>query len=240
MMFQVPKLHNFFSVKIIQSKNYKVYFFVILFLLVNHLIFSQKNQFTLTIDAGHGGHDHGASYYGNKEKDVALSIVLKLGKMIEEKQKDVKVVYTRTDDTYPELYRRAEIANNAKSNLFISVHCNSSPKPGGNAVGTETWVLGAQNNKKKNDNFDVVAKENAVIFLEKNYKENYDGYDPTSPESVIGMTLMQDKFLENSLRFAQIMEETFIEKEQRPSRGVKQGPFLVLVKTAMPSVLIET
>lgn len=135
-MFQVPKLHNFFSVKIIQSKNYKVYFFVILFLLVNHLIFSQKNQFTLTIDAGHGGHDHGASYYGNKEKDVALSIVLKLGKMIEEKQKDVKVVYTRTDDTYPELYRRAEIANNAKSNLFISVHCNSSPKPGGNAVST--------------------------------------------------------------------------------------------------------
>lgn len=240
MNFQSPKINIFLS-KI--SLFYRINIFscllLVIFFLMNTLINAQKNKFILTLDAGHGGYDYGASYYRFKEKNIALSITLKLGKKIELEQKDVKVVYTRTNDSYPELYKRAEIANSNKSNLFISIHCNSSQESCRSALGTETWVLGSQRDKNKNDNFDIVSRENSVIFLEKNYKHNYDGYDPRSPESVIGMTLMQDKFLENSLRFAQIIEETFQKKESRPSRGIKQGPFLVLVKTAMPSVLIE-
>lgn len=239
MNFKEVKI-NIFSSKILLFDKANIFcslFFAMLFF--TNPSNAQKIKFTLTLDAGHGGRDNGATYYGFKEKNITLAIVLKLGKKIESEQKDVKVIYTRIDDSYPELYRRTEVANSSKSNLFISIHCNSSQKHSGSAIGTETWILGIQSDKKKNDNFDIVAKENSVIFLEKNYKENYDGYDPQSPESVIGMTLMQDKFLENSLRFAQIMEKTFQNKESRTSRGVKQGPFLVLVKTAMPSVLIE-
>lgn len=237
MNFKIAKIKTFRS-KILISYNINTYLLIFSILFSSLDLNAQKNNFILTLDAGHGGRDNGAVYNGLKEKDITLAIALKLGKKIETEQLDVKVIHTRTDDSYPELYKRAEIANLNKSNLFISIHCNSSEKLTGLAIGTETWVLGTKTDKR-DDNFDVVTKENNVIFLEKNYKKNYDGYNPKLPESVIGMTLMQDKFLENSLRFAQIIEKTFQIKENRLSRGVKQGLLLVLVKTAMPAVLIE-
>jgi N-acetylmuramoyl-L-alanine amidase len=197
-------------------------------------LYSQKKDFTLVLDAGHGGHDYGAKGACANEKNVNLSLVLKVGAMIEKNNKDVKVIYTRKTDEFIPLTTRADIANRNKADFFISIHCNSNPSS--TPYGTETFVLGAHRNR---DNFNVAKRENEVIFLEKDYETKYEGFNPSSPESVIGLTLMQNIYLENSLKMASYVEENF-KKENRLSRGVKQDGFVVLVQTAMPSVLIET
>ncbi len=200
--------------------------------------FSQNHKpFVLVLDAGHGGHDVGARGVADYEKNIALDITLEVGKLIEKKFKDeVKVIYTRKDDRFIELYERADIANRHHADLFVSIHCNSA---GSSASGTETFVLGTED-KRSEPNMNVMKRENSVILLEDNHEEKYEGYNPNSPESMIGLTLIQNVHLDNSLLFAKAVEDNFTQKDNRLSRGVKQAGFLVLWRTATPSVLIET
>lgn len=197
---------------------------------------SKAKDFVVVLDAGHGGRDPGARGVVENEKDIVLDVTLRLGKMIEDHFKDVKVVYTRRDDTFIELDRRAAISNQNKADFFISIHCNSATRT--SAYGTETFVLGTEDNRSS-ANFEVVKKENSVILLEDNYEEKYQGFDPKSPESFIGMMLMQNQYLDHSLRFAAEVEHNFVSKDKRHSRGVKQAGFVVLWRVASPSVLIE-
>ncbi len=190
---------------------------------------------TIVIDPGHGGKDPGTTGRKAKEKEVALKIALKLGRYIEKNFPDVKVIYTRKDDRYVSLDERAEIANRNKAQLFICIHANSLP--GAPAYGTETYVMGLHKDK---GNFEVAKRENSVILMDENYEQRYEGFDPKSAESYILFTLSQSAYHESSLRFAQKLEEQFKTKAGRASRGVKQAGFLVLWRTAMPSVLIET
>jgi N-acetylmuramoyl-L-alanine amidase len=172
---------------------------------------------------------------GSKEKDVALKIALKLGAYIEKNLPDVKVIYTRKTDRYLEIDERSRIANQQKADLFICIHANANANV--KVFGTETFVMGLT---KESKNFEVAKRENAVMLLDENYKERYEGFDPNSPESYILFSLSQNAFLENSLSFADKIETQFKNRVGRVSRGVKQGPFWVLWSTAMPSVLIET
>jgi N-acetylmuramoyl-L-alanine amidase len=190
---------------------------------------------TIVIDPGHGGRDPGTSGKKTKEKDIALKISLKLGAYIEKNLPGVKVIYTRKDDRYVALDERAEMANRQKAQLFICIHANSLP--GAPAYGTETYVMGLHKDK---GNFEVAKRENEVILMDENYKERYEGFDPKSPESYILFTLSQSAYHESSLKFAQKLEQQFKTKAGRFSRGVKQAGFLVLWRTSMPSVLIET
>jgi N-acetylmuramoyl-L-alanine amidase len=190
---------------------------------------------TVVIDAGHGGHDPGCQYGGAKEKLVTLAIAKKLGKLIQDNVKDVKVIYTRDDDTFVELWERAGIANRANASVFISVHCNANDKK--SVLGTETYAMGLH---KTDDNLGVAHRENEVVLMEDDYTEKYDGFDPKSPEADIIFTLFQGAYMEQSLRLAELIEKQFKTKTKRTSRGVKQAGFLVLWKTTMPSVLIET
>ncbi len=190
----------------------------------------------VVIDAGHGGHDPGTTGIISKEKDVALKIALKLGKYIEDKLDDVEVIYTRSNDTFVELHGRAYIANKNGADLFISIHCNSFP-PNPEVRGTETYVMGLS---KVGRNLEVAKQENSVIFLEENYEEKYQGFDPNSPESLILLSLEQTAYQENSLLLAANIESQFKNRVGRRSRGVKMAPFWVLWDTSMPSVLIET
>jgi len=185
------------------------------------------------IDAGHGGHDPGCLGSKSKEKDVVLSIALKLGNYINKGFPDVKVIYTRSTDVFVELYNRAKIANNNKADLFISIHCNSG-KP--TAFGAETWVMGLH---KSEANLEVSKKENATVLLEDNYLNNYDGFDPNSVEGNIIFSLFQNAYLDQSINFAALVQKQFKTKVGMNDRGVKQAGFLVLYKTAMPGVLIE-
>lgn len=189
--------------------------------------------FTVVLDAGHGGHDPGNLGNGFREKEIALNIVLEIGKILE-KNPSIKVVYTRKGDVFVDLKERGNIANKAKADLFISVHCNAH---GSSAHGTETWVLGLNGNKY---NMEVAKKENSVIYLEENYEVNYAGYDINSPESLIGLTMMQEEYLDQSILLANAIQENFEHKLKRNNRGVKQNIFVVLLQTYMPSVLIET
>jgi N-acetylmuramoyl-L-alanine amidase len=189
----------------------------------------------VVIDAGHGGHDPGTSGKSAKEKDVVLKISLKLGKYIEDNMPGVKVLYTRKTDKYVEFQDRADVANKNHADLFISIHANSIV--GANAYGTETYVMGLHKDKS---NFEVSKRENSVILMDENYKEKYEGFDPNSPESYILFSLNQSAYQENSLRFAQKVEEQFKNRVGRSSRGVKQAGFLVLWMTTTPSVLVET
>lgn len=210
---------------------------------------SVKNPYAITcvvIDAGHGGHDSGCLGSKTKEKDVALAISLKLGKYIEDNFKDVKVIYTRSTDKFVELHERAAIANNAKANLFICIHCNSAcvyDKKKRKDVcnedikGTEVWVMGL---KKADENLQVAKRENDVVLLEEDYQKKYDGFDPNSPEANIIFSLYQNVYLEQSLRIASYVESEVQKDSKRDGRGVKQAGFLVLYKTTMPSLLIET
>lgn len=194
----------------------------------------EKKIRTIVIDAGHGGHDsgcHGSSAY---EKHVALSVSLKLGKLIEEYFPDVKVMFTRKTDVFVELYRRAQIANENQADLFICIHCNSGPE---SAYGAETFVMGLH---KTDDNLSVARRENAVILQEDNYENRYDGFDPNSPEAHIVFSLYQNAYLYQSLYFAEKLQHEFKHNAKRHNRGVKQAGFLVLYRTTMPSVLIET
>jgi N-acetylmuramoyl-L-alanine amidase len=188
---------------------------------------------TVVIDAGHGGHDHGCKGAGSKEKDIALKIALKLGKLIEQNYPDVKVIYTRKTDEFVELHERAEIANRNHADLFICVHINAGSKV---AQGTETYVMGLH---KSEDNLAVSKRENESILLEKDYKTQYEGYDPNSPESNIIFSLFQNTYREKSLIFASKVQYQLSEQAKRFDRGVKEAGFIVLWKTTMPSVLIE-
>ena len=189
----------------------------------------------VVIDAGHGGHDPGALGKHAKEKDIALAIALKTGKYIEDNFKDVKVIYTRKTDVFIKLWRRAQIANENHADLFISIHCNANdnPKP----HGTETWIMGLHKSKA---NLAVAQKENAAILLEKDHEEKYNNFNPNSPKSYIAFSLYQSAFRDQSIDFATKVESEFKNRAKRYDRGVKEAGFLVLWKTAMTSVLIET
>ncbi|WP_345071271.1 N-acetylmuramoyl-L-alanine amidase [Hymenobacter fastidiosus] len=188
---------------------------------------------TVVLDAGHGGKDRGCAGVQAREADVALKIILELGRQIEENMPGVKVVYTRKTDVFVELADRAGIANKAAADLFISVHCNASAP---SAYGTEVWTMGPH---KTDANLAVAKRENAVILQEENYKEQYNGFDPTSPQNHILFSLYQSAHVVNSIRFAQKVDRQFRTTVGRSSRGVKQAGFLVLWKSTMPSVLIE-
>jgi N-acetylmuramoyl-L-alanine amidase len=189
----------------------------------------------IVIDAGHGGNDPGATGLNSKEKDIVLAIALKLGKMIEQTYSDVKIVYTRKNDEFVELYKRAQIANQNQAELFISLHCNASKNK--EAYGSETWVMGLH---KSEANLAVAKKENASILLEDDYLSQYDGFDPNSPEATAIFSLYQNAYLDQSLKFATSVQKQFKNFLGRYDRGVKQAGFLVLYRTTMPGVLIET
>lgn len=191
--------------------------------------------FVVVIDAGHGGKDPGALGSSSREKDIVLSIALKTGKYISDNLDNVKVVYTRNRDVFVELRERGQIANRAKADLFISIHANSVD--GGRSVrGAETFILGLD---KEAANLAVAMKENEVILLEDDYSVHYSGFDPKSPESYIIFSLMQNVYKKQSIEFASLLQDQFRVRLGRIDRGVKQGPFQVLVGTAMPSVLVE-
>lgn len=195
-------------------------------------------QFVVVIDAGHGGKDSGALGSGSKEKDIVLAIALKTGNYIKQNFPDAKVIYTRDKDVFVDLDKRADIANKNDADLFISIHTNAVRQGVSRSVtGSETYVLGID---KENQNLSVVMKENEVIQFEENYGTKYEGYDPKSPESFIVFSLMQNVYLKQSLEFATLIQNQLRERVGRVDRGVKQGPFLVLWMTTMPSVLIET
>lgn len=190
----------------------------------------------VVIDAGHGGHDPGALGCFSKEKDVALRIALELGKLIKQHMKGVEVIYTRQKDKFVTLHERAQVANKNNADAFISIHCNAMPK-GKTAYGTETYTMGLHTSKH---NLAVAKKENSVILMETDYQQNYQGFDPQSPEAHIMLSLYQSAYNENSLRLAQNIEHQFKNLAGRNSRGVKQAGFLVLWKTTAPSVLVES
>lgn len=209
-----------------------------LLFLILYTSFSFKNQskppvFTVVLDAGHGGKDPGNRGNGYFEKNIALKIVLKIGARLK-KVPGIKVVYTRTTDRFVDLDKRAAIANKAKADLFVSVHCDAHTS---NAYGAGTFVLGLHEN---NRNFRIAQKENSVIFLEKNYQQKYDGFDPNNPESVISLVLMQEEYLDQSIEAAAVIQKSFVRNLKRKDRTVKQAGFLVLRNTYMPSVLVET
>ncbi len=189
--------------------------------------------FTVVLDAGHGGHDPGNLGNGFLEKNIALNIVLEVGKELEQVP-GTEVIYTRKDDSFVDLYVRGEIANKAKADLFVSVHCDSHTS---NAHGAGTFVLGLHANEQ---NFEIAKKENSVIYLEDNYETRYAEYDINSPESVIGLTIMQEEFLDQSILLGKLMQERFTGDLKRNDRKVKQAGFIVLHQTFMPSVLVET
>lgn len=203
--------------------------------LVSFTTFGQSNNFKVALDAGHGAHDFGASYSGRVEKNINLALVLKVGKILEQHSK-IDVIYTRKTDVFIDLIERANIANRANANIFVSIHCNANKNTA--ASGTETYVMGMS---KIASNLEAAKKENSVITLEKDYKHKYEGFDPNSPESMIGLTLMQEEYLDNSISLASRIEDGFAKlgKEIRQG-GVKQAPFMVLHKAYMPRVLIET
>lgn len=188
----------------------------------------------IVLDAGHGGRDPGNIGSRSKEKDINLAVTLLVGKYIEEYLPDVEIIYTRKDDSFPELKERPIIANKNKAHLFVSIHSNSAANR--SAYGTETWVMGM---KHFDANFDIVKRENSVILLEDNYEENYEGFDPSSPESYMMFNLMSKAYFENSVTLAGNVEAQFKDRVGRKSRGVKQGPFYVLWTPSMPSVLVE-
>jgi len=193
-----------------------------------------SKKFKVVLDAGHGGKDHGKpSKTGASEKDIALKIVLTLGKELE-KNKDIEVIYTRKKDVFIDLHKRGEIANKAEADLFISIHCNAHSSQ---AYGSETYVLGLHRN---GTNLDVAKAENSVVFLEENYEETYAQYDLNSPESAIGLELMQEEFLDQSVFLASLVQDNFRKKLKRKDRSVKQAGFIVLHQTVMPSILVET
>ena len=205
------------------------------FLFNNSLVFSQKKEFVVVLDAGHGGHDPGNIGINKvKEKDIALKLVLEVGKLLE-KNSNIKVVYTRKTDVFVNLWERGDIANRVDADLFVSIHCNSWHTKTPNGI--ETYVLGLSGNEK---NFAVAKAENKVILLEENYEEKYKGFDPNSPESFIGLTLMQEEYLDQSIQLASIVQENLIKEVKGKNRGVKQNRFVVLYQTYMPSILIES
>ena len=220
--------------------NVSFLFLFLFFFAFNTFLFAQNinNQITtIVIDPGHGGKDPGTmgtKRYTKYEKDVALSVALKLGDYISNKFKDVEIIYTRKKDVFLELYERTEIANNAKADLFISIHCDGFTNP--KAYGASVFVMGMT---KLKANLDVAMRENSAIYLEDNYQKKYQGFDPKSPESYIVFSLMQNTHQAQSLKLAEEVEQQFSTRVNRKSRGVKQAPFYVISRVNMPAVLIE-
>ena len=207
---------------------------VILFLLFSITVFPQSNsKFIVILDAGHGGKDPGNSYNGFVEKEIALKTALKLEKILN-KENDIQVIHTRKTDVFIELVDRPKKANHIDANLFVSIHCNSvnNPVP----YGTETFVMGLTRSK---GNLEIAKQENSVILLEKNYKQTYKGFDPKNPETLIGLKILQEDYLDRSIQLASKIESNFKNKLNRKSRGIKQTPLWVLDAAYMPSVLIE-
>ena len=207
----------------------------IIWLLCCCYLTAAAKDFVVVIDAGHGGHDSGAVGKTAKEKNINLKVALKLGKLIEGKCNDVKVIYTRKTDVFVNLNRRAEIANEAKADLFISVHTNALAN-NHTARGASTWTLGLA---RSSANLDVAKRENAVILYEDDYKTRYAGFDPNSSESYIIFEFMQDQFMSQSVHFASMIQQQFKSNSKRVDSGVHQAGFLVLRATSMPSVLVE-
>lgn len=227
------KLHK---VKNFQSYNHTLTLILLVFALCS---FKPLNSYkvkinTVVIDAGHGGHDVGSTYGGAREKDVTLKIALKVGAELEQLMPNIKVIYTRDTDEFIELHERAGIANRKNADLFISIHCNANKKT--EVFGTETFSMGLN---KSEGNLNVAKLENSVILLEKDYQDQYEGFDPNSPEANIYFSFLQDAFMDQSLMLASKVETQF-KTINRNSRGVKQAPFMVLWRSKMPSILIET
>ena len=194
-----------------------------------------KKGFTLVIDAGHGGHDAGALGTFSKEKNINLNVALAFGRLVENNCPGVNVIYTRKTDVFIPLHQRADIANRNKADLFISIHTNALPK-GAKAMGLETYTLGMH---RASDNFDVAKRENSVILIEQDYKQHYEGFDPSSSESYIMFEFLQDKNMAQSVELAKMVQKRTCAAAARPNKGVKQAGFLVLRETSMPSCLIE-
>ena len=234
----MSKLINLYHLKVNNVK--PLFFLLLLFNLYNVNLLSQTNSTnikTIVIDPGHGGKDSGT--LGTKrfkiyEKHVALAVSLKLGNYIAEAFPEVKIIYTRDTDVFLELNERTEIANKSNADLFISIHCDgfTNPKPSGASV----FVMGMS---KLKANMDVAMRENSAIYLEDNYQQKYDGFDPKSAESYIVFSLMQNTYLNQSLQIAEEVESEFSNRANRKSRGVKQAPFYVISRTNMPSILVE-
>ena len=193
---------------------------------------------TIVIDPGHGGHDPGnlgTGRYKKTEKHIALAISLKVGELIKQNFPEIEIIYTRdNDDDFLKLGARTQLANDKNADLFISVHCDAFTNP--KAYGAGVYVMGMS---KLKANMDVAMKENAVIYLEDDYKENYEGFDPNTPESYIVFSLTQNTHLDQSLQLAEEVEQQFATRANRKSRGVKQAPVYVISRANMPSILIE-
>lgn len=194
---------------------------------------AQVTKFKVVLDAGHGGNDFGAAYHGLAEKAIALSVTLKVGKILE-KTPNVEVIYTRDSDVFVKLNKRAEIANSNKASIFVSIHCNANKNT--SAEGYETYVMGHHRNAS---NLEVAKLENEVVTMEKDYKLEYSGYDPKSPETAIGTTLMQEEYMDNSISLASRVQNGMATNFGRKDRRVKQAGFLVLREIYMPRILIE-
>jgi N-acetylmuramoyl-L-alanine amidase len=220
-----------------RHRYYILYTFICLWLLSSPLCISNSwaKDFVVVIDAGHGGHDPGAVGKISKEKNINLNVALKLGNMIKKNCDDVKVIFTRTKDVFIPLNRRAEIANNAKADLFISIHTNALAN-NRTAKGASTWTLGLA---KSDANLAVAQRENSVILYESDYKTRYAGFNPNSAESYIIFEFMQDKYMEQSVHLASLIQKQFRHTCKRVDRGVHQAGFLVLKASAMPSILVE-
>lgn len=196
---------------------------------------ASANDFVVVIDAGHGGHDAGAVGRISKEKDINLKVALAVGKLIENSDRDIRVIYTRKKDVFVTLQGRAQVANRNKADLFISIHTNALAK-GRIIQGTETYTLGLH---RTQENLEVAKKENSVILIEDDYQTCYAGFNPNSSESYIMFEFMQDKNMKQSVQLATLIQKQFKNTARRIDRGVRQAGFLVLHATSMPSVLVE-
>lgn len=217
--------------------NSKFFLFVCLF--ITFLAFPSNAQkdgkiFKVVIDAGHGGKDPGCLGTYSREKDVALDVALKTGKLISDNCPNVKVIYTRSTDVFVELYNRAKIANNHHADLFISFHCNANDNH--SAHGVETYVMGLSKSEK---NLAVARAENSAMLKEEGYKENYAGFNPDSPESAVMFSLYSSAYLNNSILLADKVQKNLVGVTHLLDRGVKQAPYWVLWSVSMPSILIE-
>ncbi|MDR0824080.1 MAG: N-acetylmuramoyl-L-alanine amidase [Prevotella sp.] len=210
--------------------------FVLLLFFAYGILSAANSKFVVVIDAGHGGKDSGAIRGDYREKDINLAVALGLGQLIEKNYNDVEVVYTRKTDVFVDLNKRADIANKAKANLFISIHTNSTLAKTTTVAGTDVYILGLA---RSEENLEVAKRENSVILLEDDYSTKYEGFDPNSPESSIIFEFMTNKFMEQSLEFASFVQSDMKDVAGRVDRGVFQAGFLVLRKISAPSVLIE-
>lgn len=212
-------------------------FFLILFFQHSRLLAQNAhNKFDkVVIDAGHGGIDKGAPGSVSNEKDIVLQLALKIGNLIQSNLDGMEVVYTRKDDRFVPLHKRAHIANESQADLFISVHCNSNLNP--KFFGAETYVMGIH---KSEENLNVAKTENAAILMEENYPESYDGFDPESDEDYIMLNMFQSSTLDQSIQFSMLLQDKLEHTAGMYNLGVKQAGFVVLYLTTMPGVLVET